>query len=101
VDEHLSNNSVLGQINLHSPYYFLYIDNTSKKLYLHTKSNKSNQMNIKIYYFLLWLKIMSRALRIQYPEAWYHVMHRAVNRKYILREQNHFELFLEQLEKAS
>lgn len=38
---------------------------------------------------------MSRSLRIQYPGAWYHVMHRATNHSFIFNNQAHFSLFIE------
>jgi putative transposase len=37
---------------------------------------------------------MSRALRIQYPGAWYHAMNRGLNRRNIFIDDSHRELFL-------
>lgn len=43
---------------------------------------------------------MSRPLRIEYPNAFYHVMNRGAARKNIFHNSLHFELFYDLLEKA-
>lgn len=41
---------------------------------------------------------MARPLRIEYPGAWYHVMNRGANRKFIFNSDEHRKLFLTLLE---
>lgn len=44
---------------------------------------------------------MPRPLRIEYPNAWYHVMNRGAGRRKIFRNDHHREIFLSCLEEAS
>lgn len=37
---------------------------------------------------------MARPLRIEYPDAWYHVMNRGAGKKKIFHTNNHYQLFL-------
>jgi len=43
---------------------------------------------------------MPRPLRIEYPNAWYHVMNRGAGRRKIFRNDNHRKIFLSCLEEA-
>jgi putative transposase len=43
---------------------------------------------------------MARPLRIEYPGAWYHVMNRGANRKFIFNSDEHRKLFLTLLEEV-
>ena len=44
---------------------------------------------------------MSRPLRIEYPDAWYHVMNRGRRREMIFADKNDYEMFVELLKDAS
>ncbi len=44
---------------------------------------------------------MSRSLRIEYPEAWYHVMNRGRRREAIFSDQQDYQRFLDLLREAS
>ena len=43
---------------------------------------------------------MSRPLRIEYPNAWYHVMNRAAGKLFIFQEAEHFQLFFKSISEA-
>ncbi len=43
---------------------------------------------------------MARPLRIEYPDAWYHVMNRGANRKRIFFKDNDYDLFINVLKEA-
>ncbi|MCP5006697.1 MAG: hypothetical protein GY941_22550 [Planctomycetes bacterium] len=43
---------------------------------------------------------MARPLRIEYPDAWYHVMNRGANRKRIFFKDNNYDLFINVLKEA-
>ena len=38
---------------------------------------------------------MARALRIEYPGAWYHVMNRGAGRRVIFHEPEHYKIFID------
>jgi len=44
---------------------------------------------------------MSRPLRIEYPEAWYHVMNRGRRREKIFTDRNDYRLFIELLKEST
>ncbi len=43
---------------------------------------------------------MSRPLRIEYPDAWYHVMNRGANRLKTFKESEDYDMFLRVIEEA-
>ena len=43
---------------------------------------------------------MSRPLRIEYPDAWYHIMNRCERHKTIFEGKNDYSLFLELLQET-
>ncbi|MEN8136428.1 MAG: transposase, partial [Thermodesulfobacteriota bacterium] len=49
---------------------------------------------------MLWLLIMSRPLRIEYPGAWYHVMNRGRRRENIFLNPRDYETFIKVLHEA-
>ena len=43
---------------------------------------------------------MARPLRIEYPDAWYHVMNRGANRNRIFSKDDDYNLFIDVLKEA-